>query len=124
MTKRYEVVGAQGEITILRVVEGAPNAADLVGLKRWEKNDKGWIVSHSESGNHHILDGGDVMERPADDKTAAGLQILYALLETPATLFQDAATPHEAISLDAGVYEFRIAREYSAVSEQVRQVAD
>lgn len=119
-TKR--VIGAQGEITIIELV-GA-TAADLPAMqtKAAERTDKGWIISHSESGHHHLLTGGDVMERTSD--VPAGMQILYALLDEPASLIQDAQVPHGGYDLPAGVFEFRISREYDPFAEQARRVAD
>jgi hypothetical protein len=120
VTKR--VVGAQGEITIIELV-GATEA-DLAGFKTKpaERTAKGWIISHSESGHHHVLTGGDVLERV--DGVPAGMQKLYALLEEPAELIQDAAVPHDGYNLAPGIYEFRIAREFDPFAEQARRVAD
>lgn len=36
----------------------------------------------------------------------------------------DAAAPHGGYDLDAGIYEFRISREFDPFSEQARRVAD
>lgn len=113
-----EEFGAQGEISIFRV--GAmPDG--LVPIA--EKDKKGRpIISHSESGNHHILDHAvDVLEHP---NPPSGMRILYALLEEPTRLIQDADEPHGSHELPAGTYEFRIAREFDPFTEQARQVAD
>lgn len=87
-----------------------------------ERNAKGHIISHSESGHHHIL-GGDceVMERV---DAPVGMRILTAIVREPTKLFQDAATPHETVSLEPGIYELRIKREYDPFAEQARRVAD
>jgi hypothetical protein len=87
-----------------------------------ERTSKGWIVSHSESGNHHILTGGEVMERT--DNVRPGMAVLYALLDEPASLIQDATVPHEGYDLSPGIYEFRISREFDPFAEQARRVAD
>lgn len=124
MTKTFpkRVIGAQGEITIIELI-GA-TAADLAEIanKPVERTGKGWIISHSESGHHHLLTGGDVMERT--ENVPEGMQILYALLDEPASLIQDAAVPHGGYDLPAGVFEFRISREYDPFAEQARRVAD
>jgi len=115
---KREVIGAQGEITIFRVTE---MPAGLVAYTEKDKHGRP-IISHSESGHHHVLDRpADVFELP---DPPAGMRVLYALLEQPATLVQDADKPHGAHDLDAGVVEFRIAREYDPFLEQARQVAD
>lgn len=118
MNIKREMIGAQGEISIFRV-SAMPEGLEPMA----EKDKKGRpIISHSESGNHHILDRAvAVMERASPP---AGMRILYAILDEPTMLIQDAAEPHGSHSLPAGVYEFRIAREFDPFSEQVRQVAD
>lgn len=113
-----EAIANQGEIRIDRV----DAFTDAETKPFTEKNKKGFIISHSEQGHHHIL-GGDVevMERI---KAPAGATILHAIVKEPTKLFQDAAIPHEPVSLDPGLYEFRIKREYDPFSEQARRVAD
>ena len=113
-----EIIGAQGEITIIRI-DSLP--ADLETSPA-ERINSGWIISHSESGHHHILTGGEVMERT--NRVPTGMKILYAILEDPQALIQDAQVPHGKYQLPAGFYEFRIAREFDPFSEQVRRVAD
>ncbi len=112
-----EIIGSQGEVTIIKI-DSLPD--DLVQATV-ERNAKGWIISHSEKGHHHILTGGEVMERT---KVPAGMKILYATLDAPADFIQDAPTPHEKYSLPAGLYEFRIAREFDPFADQARQVRD
>jgi len=111
---------AQGEI-YARKVETLPE-----GLAAFTERsaDGEWIISHSESGHHHLLgaDGVDVMERTED--VPSGMRILYAIVKEPTRLYQDAATPHDAHEVPPGLYEFRIAREYDPLMEQARQVAD
>lgn len=117
MTK--QIIGAQGEITIIKI-DGVP--ADFAEMKKAERTTAGWIISHSESGHHHVLTGGDVMERTKD--VPQGMQILYAILENPGQLVQDAQVPHGHFDLPAGAYEFRISREFDPFAEQARRVAD
>lgn len=114
-----EVIGAQGEITIFRITGDMP-----AGLKLMAEIDKHKrpIISHSESGNHHILDAAvAVMEKP---DAPEGMRILYALLDSPTMLIQDAPEAHGSHTLEPGLYEFRIAREFDPFAEQVRMVAD
>lgn len=111
---------AQGEI-YARKIEELP--ADLVEFT--ERDSAGrWIVAHSESGNHHLLnaEGVTVMERTKD--VPAGMRILYAIVDAPTRLWQDAGAPHDAHEIDAGIYEMRIAREFDPIMEQARRVAD
>lgn len=116
MTK--QIIGAQGEIVIIKI-DALPAGIETRPVAH---TAKGWIIAHSESGHHHVLTGGEVMERM--DNIPAGMQVLYALLDAPASLVQDAPIPHEGYDLPAGVYEFRIAREFDPFAEQARRVAD
>lgn len=117
MTK--QIIGAQGEITIIKIDAAPDGFADMTPAKRVRL---GSIVSHSESGNHHVLTEGTVMERTKD--VPQGMRVLYAILEKPGQLVQDAAVPHGHFDLAAGFYEFKIAREFDPFAEQARQVAD
>ena len=112
---------AQGEI-YCRTIDAVPE-----GLTPFTEKDRNgsWLVSHSESGNHHVIDapGVTVMERT--DNVPPGMRILYAIVKEPSTLRQDAgATAHGAHDLAPGIYEMRIAREYDPFTEQARRVAD
>lgn len=111
---------AQGEI-YARKIEELPEG--LVDFK--EKNAKGdWIISHSESGHHHLLgaDGVEVLERTQN--VPEGLRILYAIVKEPTQLHQDAANAHETHDIEPGIYEMRIAREFDPLMQQARRVAD
>jgi hypothetical protein len=62
------------------------------------------------------------MERT--DNVPEGMQIIYALLDAPASLVQDAPVPHGGYDLAPGAYCFKISREYDPFAEQARRVAD
>lgn len=113
-----KIIGAQGEITIVQIDAIPANVA----TRAVERAAGGYIISHSESGHHHVLTDGEVMERVSD--VPAGMQIIYALLDKPAALVQDAPVPHEGYDLAPGIYEFRISREFDPFAEQARRVAD
>lgn len=113
-----KAIANQGEIRIDRIA--ALPETDTKPFE--EKNSKGFIISHSEQGHHHILGGNcEVMERV---EAPAGARILYAIVNEPTTLFQDAAAPHDPVDLEEGIYEFRIKREYDPFADQARRVAD
>lgn len=111
------VIGQQGEVRIIKI-----DALPEYETKPTPKGAKGFIISHSESGHHHVLTDGDVMERSAD--VPPGMQIFYAILAAPAEFIQDAANPHGGYELDPGIYEFRVSREFDPFAEQARRVAD
>lgn len=113
----YNFIGDQGEIKILKI-DKIPD----VKYKEVKKSEKGFIISHSEKGHHHILSDGEVMERTED--VPEGMRIFYAIIEDTQTLFQDCGNPHEPHVLLPDIYEFRIKREYNPFTEQARQVAD
>lgn len=113
-----KVVGQQGECLIVKI-DALP---DGMATKPAEQVRRGYVISHSESGHHHILTGGNVMERT--DNVPAGMQIFYAILDEPQSFIQDAANPHGGFDLSPGAYEFRVSREYDPFAEQARRVAD
>lgn len=113
-----KVIGQQGECLIIQIDAIPAN----VQTKPHAKGKNGFVIAHSESGHHHILTGGDVMERTSD--VPAGMQIFYAILDEPQQLIQDAANPHGGFSLPAGTFEFRNSREFDPFAEQARRVAD
>jgi hypothetical protein len=113
-----QLIGQQGEVRIIKI-DALP---ENIKTRAAERVEKGFIVSHSESGHHHLLTGGDVMERMND--VPAGMQIFYGILEDPASFIQDAGNAHGGYDLDPGVYEFRVSREFDPFAEQARRVAD
>lgn len=117
--KNRENVGAQGEVMIFRIAGQMPDG--LVPLNDLDRKGRP-IIGHSESGHHHVLERAvTVMEKP---DAPAGMRVLYALLDEPTVLIQDAMDAHGSHMLPAGLYEFRIAREYDPFMEQARLVAD
>lgn len=113
-----QVIGQQGEVRIVKV-DALPDRMDSRPV---QKIASGFIISHSESGHHHVLTGGDVMERV--DRVPAGMQVFFAILDEPQSFIQDAANPHGGYELDPGIYEFRVSREFNPFEEQARRVAD
>lgn len=116
--KTFTTVAAQGEVNV-RKIDALPD-----GLTPMKPEAGTFIIGHSESGNTHVIDatGVQVMERTKD--VPAGMRMLYAIVESPTTLRQNAATPHEQIKLDPGIYGFRISREFDPFADQARRVAD
>lgn len=109
----------QGEVYIRRV-DSLPAGVKLTPVKAEGGN---LIVSHSESGAHHVLDPRhvDLMERT---DPAEGLRMLYAVVKEHTSLRQTAAVPHEAADLDPGIFEMRLSREFNPFEEEIRRVAD
>lgn len=107
---------AQGEVYARRI-DALPE-----GLSPVAPEDGVVIVAHSEQGHHHVLDAAhvDVLERTDSE----GMRILYAIVREPTSLRQTAASPHEEMPLEPGIYEMRLSREYDPFADQVRYVAD
>jgi hypothetical protein len=112
------VIGQQGECRIIQI-DAVPVGIET---KKADRVAKGYVISHSESGHHHVLTGGDVIERTSG--VPAGMQVFYAILDRPEQFIQDAANPHGGFDLPAGVFEFRVSREFDPFAEQARRVAD
>lgn len=113
-----QVIGQQGEVRIMKI-DAVPSQ---MTTRPAEKIGKGFVISHSESGHHHVLTGGDVMERT--DNVPAGMRVFFAILDEPQKFIQDAANPHGGYDLDPGVYRFDVSREFNPFEEQARRVAD
>lgn len=114
------IPNAQGEITIFHIEKLPENARAIEAPERDRNGDL--IISHSEQGNHHVISGDtQLLEHPNPPE---GMKILYAILDKPDEIRQNATVPHDTIALDAGVMMFRIRREYDPIMEQARQVAD
>lgn len=113
-----QVIGQQGEVRIVKI-DALPAGMETKSVARIAK---GFVISHSESGHHHVLTGGEVMERT--DNVPAGMQKFYAILSDPQSFVQDAANPHGGYDLAPGIYEFRVSREFDPFSDQARRVAD
>lgn len=113
------VVAQQGEAKVFKI-DALPKGMQT---KQPEYNAAGHaIISHSESGHHHVVPDAEVMERI--DNVPAGMAILYAIVKNPTALKQDAANPHGEVKLDPGIYEFRVSREFDPFAEQIRRVKD
>ena len=114
-----KTIGNQGEVRVDMIGE----IPDIKVEEFKDKNKKGYIISHSEQGHHHILGGNvEVLERV--ENVAEGMRVLYAIVKEPTNLFQDAPTPHDHIDLAEGIYEFRIKREYNPFLEEAMRVSD
>lgn len=119
MITERKIIGAQGEVVIIACVGNIP--ASAIPLNDNDRLGRP-IIGHSESGHHHVLERATtVVEEP---NPPAGMRILYALLDQPTMLVQDATDAHGAHSLAPGLYEFRVAREYDPFLEQARLVVD
>lgn len=111
--KTFENICAQGDV-LIRKVDAIPATA-----KRVPAEGGHVIVTHSETGHHHVMEAKKVdMYCDAENPLLAWIKV-----NRPAKL--EHLRPHdthEAIRFAPGVYEVRRQREY--VAEGFRRVAD
>jgi hypothetical protein len=119
---KFSKVAAQGEITIIRLGNVKKKKQ---GFTPMQPENGRFIIGHSETGHHHVLDRIDGVNVMVMDKPPAGMRILHAILENPTSLnhLREYDT-HESIMLEPGEYEFRIAREFDHYEELARKSAD
>lgn len=115
---RATITNAHGEVNFLKIESGSVN---INGLEEVKPDDQGFIVGHSESGHHHVLEREGVKMYRG---TEAGMAVLYAILENPVALKQDAGDPHAKQTVEPGEYIITNNVEYDPFTEQARRVAD
>ena len=109
---------AQGDLFIRRI-NSLPS-----GLKPMATENGAFIVAHSETGHHHVIEArSNVTVYNTDDPLVSYLQVIEATEETE-TLIEHLRNfdTHESIKVAPGNYEIRRQREYSP--EGWRRVAD
>ena len=122
--KKFNVVAAQGEITIRRLgdVPKKPQklAGKLLGLERGML-----IIGHSETQHDHVLEHTRGATVTVMNDAPAGMKILHMILsEANALVHNRDHDTHEPIHIPPGEYEFRIAREFDHYAELARSSAD
>lgn len=116
--KAGEITNAHGEVNFFRVSGGE---IDLQNTENVEPSKNGFIVGHSESGHHHLLEAEGVTMRRGTER---GMEILHAIVKSPVHLKQDAGSPHSEQIVEPGEYIITNNIEYNPFSEQARRVAD
>jgi len=111
-----ENIGAQGEIRIYRI-DAIPADAKPVA-----KESGHYIIGHSETGHHHVLEAERV---EVFERTEEGMRVLYAILETPGDLRHlRGHYTHRPHDLAPSAYMFRPDREFDHYAELSRQSMD
>ena len=119
----FKKIAAQGEITIVRIGD-VPENKKINGTPLTPENGK-FIIGHSETGHHHVLERSAGAIVTVVDKAPEGMKILHAILtEANSLVHERGHDTHETIDLAAGEYEFRIAREFDHYGELARKSAD
>lgn len=112
--RTFKTVCAQGDIYIRRV--DTPIPANAVEVKP-EGNRV--IVTHSETGHHHVMDAGAVTMYSLPDSI---MDCLLVVNEPTALEHLRSFDTHEPILFDKGTYHVRRQREYTP--EGFRRVED
>lgn len=121
----FKATAAQGEITIRRIGDVPVDKSVRAGYSAMGTENGKYIIGHSETGHHHVLDRTDGVNIAVMDAPPTGMKILHAILENPTMLVhQREHDTHDPIQLIPGEYEFRIAREFDHYAELARKAAD
>lgn len=116
--RTFQNQAAQGDLFIRRI-DALPG-----GLKPMATESGNYIVAHSETGHHHVIEARpNVTVFATDDPLVSYLQVIEATDATE-NLIEHLRNfdTHESIKISAGNYEIRRQREYAP--EGWRRVAD
>lgn len=116
--KRMTATNAHGEVNFYRVEEGSVGGT----FEPFGAEESGYVVGHSESGHHHVLEREGVTMRQTTD--SKGFQILHAIVTHPVTLRQESGAPHAEQIVQPGEYIITNNVETSPFTNQARRVAD
>jgi hypothetical protein len=111
--KTFQTVCAQGDIYI-RKIDKLPAMVEAVD----PENGK-CIVTHSETGHHHVMDAGAVTMYKLPDSI---MDCLIVVDQPTALEHLRAHDTHEPIMFEPGIYHVRRQREYTP--EKFRRVED
>lgn len=111
--KTFDKVCAQGDIYITRIDKLPPNA------QRVEPENGKCIVTHSETGHHHVMDASTVTMHRLPDSI---MDCLLVVEQPTALEHLRAHDTHESILFKPGVFHVRRQRE--RVPEGFRRVED
>ena len=111
--KTFQHMVAQGELMI-RKIESLPD-----NIQRISSENNQYIVGHSETGHHHVIDEVDSLNM----WQSADAFIAYITTDEPVEL-KHLRTDHrhESILIEPGIYEIRRQREYTPAG--LRRVLD
>ena len=113
--KTFKKCAAQGDLLIRRI-DKLP-----VGLKKMKKEKGGYIVAHSETGHHHVIEAKKGVGVYLGDDPLISYLTVIDKVETTLEHLRD-FDKHEAYTIPGGTYEIRRQREYTP--EGWRRVAD
>ena len=120
MTVKFKNVCAQGDIYIRRVSALPANAVPAAVNRDTVDSADRYIVTHSETGHHHVMDRPRVKMYTIPDS----IMDIFLEVEEGGALLEHLRPhdTHETISFDKGTYHVRRQREYTP--EGFRRVED
>ena len=104
----------QGDVMILRIA-----ALPKKNLKAAAAEKGRFIIAHSETGHHHVVDADCATLTRIDQFTA----LLNVIKPTKIDHLREFNT-HPSIALQPGMYEFRSGREFDPYAELARKQID
>lgn len=114
-------LGAQGELRVYKI-DALPEG--LV-FKAPAKDAMGnHILSHSEKGHNHVIDGNTMVMEHTAQVAGMAMKTFYAIVKNPTALHQTALDNHSDIPLDDGIYAIRVDVEYDPFAEMIAEVRD
>lgn len=118
--KSLRHTNAHGEINFYKI-EGDIDHSDFEQFSDTSKNGD-YIVGHSESGNCHVLERTSGLT--IKQREHKGMKMLFAILENPTRLYQDAGSPHAEQIVEPGTYLIGTSLDYDPFTQQAKRVAD
>lgn len=111
---------SQGELTFSKL----PDDADMTGATFADVSADGrWVIGHSETGHHHVMDRASV--KVVEREAPIGVRILRLIVAEPtACEHLRSFDTHAPVNLTPGKWEVRTAREYDPLAKIARRVAD
>ena len=110
-------VAAQGEMLVRRVDSFDKPAKEM------KAEDSVFILAHSETGHHHVIDRTHVKVSEQTEQVPQGMAILQMIVEEPSVIEHlRGYETHEPLMLGKGLWEVRLQREYTP--QGYRRVAD
>jgi len=117
--RTFERIAAQGEMVIRKIAELDEKST----LNPMNPENGKYILAHSETGHHHVIDPSNVAVYEKTNDVPEGVGILQMIVEEPSVIEHLRPTDtHESLKVEPGVYEIRLQREYTP--EGYRRVAD
>ncbi len=119
--KTFKKHAAQGEIDIEKITQLPP----MSGLKKITPVSGQYIIGHSETGHHHVLEA-DRVKAVYQGTNAEGMAVLYALLKKGAELKHlRSFDTHESIGFaDGDIVSFVTGEEYDHYAQQAKPHLD